>query len=299
MPDFDAVLLRERFVLENQASSGEHEGDNSKIALSNRLDFDCIDASGQHREKFVVRAQNIHTCLRAAALIAQQWYDHAHLNKSGAGRFQWKREYHETIKEFEEKWNPDCWASVYKNGHILFESGHKQKTELLDVIEQVYSHEKGDYDNIAQAAEQMFLQAGKKVSITYDHEQAMDLQGDPKEVQNKLTYRDPKGRNLLEMTIQQRGAAVKLSECLNVAAVIFEGYQLGYIIGQTNYDLAKGKITIRDKRIEQSDHALRRIKRLEDYFEHMTYRYKLTFEPAPNFRKNIKNVEAFLRKTGH
>lgn len=300
MPNFKANLIRERFVLTNKKNTDAP----TQIALGNRLEFQCFSASGEKSAKFIVRAQNIHTTLRIAARLARHWYDHGSLESTGRNRFNWNAEYKDTIKDFEEKWNKDCWACVYKNGQRLFGPDLPEKSQLFDIIEQVYAYTKGDYKNITAHAEKMFAEAGKEVSIDYDRDIAMQLAGSDKEVQNKVTYRDTDGRNKIDLLMRQKdlryvsgeGTPIKLSECLSVAAVIFEGYQLGFIAGRVNYMLAAGQMNLSDPDAQQADHAIKRVIRLDGALIELAKKHHLAFKPKPNFQNNINKIENSFRQ---
>ncbi len=301
MPNFKANLIRERFVLTNKKAKNEEP----QLALGNRLEIECLDSKGENSETFVIRAQNIHTTLRIAARIARQWFDHGHTKNSGPNRFSWSREYKEIVKDFEEKWNENCWACIYRGGKVLFDSEPPEKAQLFHIIEQVYAYDKGDYQDIALAAEKLFAKAGKHVQIDYDRNIAMALSGSSEAVNNKITYRDTDGRNKIDLFMRQKdlryvkgekGSPLKLSECLSVAAIIFEGYQLGFIAGRTNYLLACGQTTLGDKNAQQADHAIKRVIRLDQSLKDLTTKYHLAFKPKPNFQQNISKIENSFRE---
>lgn len=300
MSNFTANLIRERFVLTNN----KNKDTIPQIALGNRLEFECFNASGEKSEKFIVRAQNMHTTLRVAARLARHWYDHGSIQDTGRNRFNWKREYKETVKDFEEKWNKDCWACVYKNGKRLFGPDIPEKSQLFDIIEQVYVYDKGNYDDITVAAEKMFARIGQHISLSYDRDIAMELSGSRERIQNKVTYRDTDGRNKIDLIMRQKdlryvkgdkGSPVKLSECLSVAAVIFEGYQLGFIAGRTNFLLAAGQVNMSSQEAQHADHAIKRVIRLDNSLAELAKKHHLSFKPKPNFQKNISAIENAFR----
>lgn len=300
MPDFKANLIRELFVLKNR----NKPSDDPQTARGNRLAITCFDAKNENAGNFVIRAQNIHTTLRLAARVARHWYDHGEMAQTGPNRFNWQHEYNETVKDYEDKWNADCWACIYQNGKLVFAAQPPEKSQLFDIIEQVYAHKKGDYKDIALAAETMFKQAGKNISLTYDGDIAMELMGTDSAVKNRITYRDTQGRNKLELLMRQKdlkhikgkASPLKLSECLSVAAVIFEGFQLGFVVGRTNYLLACGQLTLADDEAKQTDHAIKRIIRLDQSINDLTTKYHLAFKPKPNFQANINKIENFFRE---
>lgn len=301
MHEFSAILMRERFTLTPRGKPEKRQ-----TALGNRLDFRCSDSRGEKEARFIVRAQNIHTCLRIGARIAAQWYEYGHIHSTGRNRFIWGDVYKDAVMDFEKKWNEQCWASAYKNGRLLFHAGTENKNELLDVIEQVHAFKRGDYKSIAEDAEEIFAQARRKVVIDYDCNLALDLHGSRYSVQNNMVYRDNDGRNTIAMQVRQRelkyvpgakGAYIKLSECLSLTAAVFEGFQLGFVIGKTQHRLASGAIRIGHRDAVHADHAIQRLNRLHEAVEQMKTKYFLMFDPKPDFYGHAKRVEASL-KTG-
>lgn len=295
MHQFYATLIRERFTLTPQKSK-----DDVQAAISNRLDFRCFDKTGAKEASFIVRAQNIHTTLRIAAQLAKQWYEYGHINASGRDRFNWKNVYKDATDDFEKKWNYKCWASVYKNGTLKFTSDSFHKSEVLDIIEQVQVYSKGDYKDITAAAGKIFAKAGRPCTIDYDGNIALDLHGSRYSVQTNIIYRDNDGRNTINLHIKQKelkyvqgalGAYIKLSEALSLAAVIFEGYQLGFVIGRTQHQLATGEIGLGNREAVHADHGIRRLERLGKALNDMKEKYQLIFDPKPDFIEHVKQVE--------
>ena len=66
---FKAKLVRERFILRPRKSKTDEE---SQIAVGNRLNIKCFDYTGNKETDFIIRAQNIHTCMRIGASVAEQ-----------------------------------------------------------------------------------------------------------------------------------------------------------------------------------------------------------------------------------
>ena len=303
IPDYKAKLVRERFEVTPIKKNGERE--DVRIAMANRLNFTCFDNYGQKKSDFIVRAQNIHTALRIGARVAQQWYDYGHMHKTGKNRFNWEQVYADATKDYEQRWNPDCWASVYKNGHLIFQHSPAKNSEILNIIEQVFAHEKCAYQHIPWIAQRLFEQAGRTVEIDYDSNIAMELMGDDGSIKSHILHRDIEGRSEVQLDMLQKtsryikgakGAKVKLHECLDVAAIVFEGLQHGFVVGKCNYDISSGQIKIGHRNAVQSDHALRRIKQLDSELNKQKTLHQLLFKPKPDFYAHIQKIERSFNK---
>ena len=75
MKNFNTTLLREKFVIRDAFANKGKDLTGEKapvIAMSNRMVIPLINSDGSVHEKFVIRAQNMHTCTRMAAKIVQE-----------------------------------------------------------------------------------------------------------------------------------------------------------------------------------------------------------------------------------
>ena len=75
---FSASLLRERFVIRD-ITAADDDAAAPIVALSNRLAVPLGVQGGLSEENFVVRAQNMHTCARYAARVAQDYAENGRL----------------------------------------------------------------------------------------------------------------------------------------------------------------------------------------------------------------------------
>ncbi len=301
-PDFKAKLVRERFVVTPKKKNVSD--DDVRIALANRLNFTCYDQYGKKKADFIIRAQNIHTALRIGARIAEHWYNHGHLNKTGRERFNWDQVYTGATRDYEQRWNPDCWACVYKNGRVIRETTPQHNNEILNIIEQVFAHEKCSYQHIPWIAQRLFAQAKRTVDIDYDSNTAMELMGNAGSIKSHILYRDTEGRSELQLDMSQKtsryvkgakGAKVKLHECLDIAAILFEGLQLGFVVGRSNFEISNGLISLGHRDSVQADFALRRIKMLDTALKNQKNLHQLNFKPTPDFFHNIQKIESSFK----
>jgi hypothetical protein len=140
MQSFNASLLREKFLLREIQSpaDADRQGVNAQesiSAVSNRFVLPLFSASGDLRENYVIRSQNMHTGLRFAASIVQHFSEKGPLFSPGQP-FDWNGAFQDITKAHEQKWNPALWVSVYASGKPVFEGGSGQRHAFLDIIEQ-------------------------------------------------------------------------------------------------------------------------------------------------------------------
>ena len=72
MDDFNTALIREKIIFVDEESGKEAKADGHSVVRSNRI-FLKLEKDGKS-EKVVVRAQNMHTTLRVAGKIMQEFY---------------------------------------------------------------------------------------------------------------------------------------------------------------------------------------------------------------------------------
>ncbi len=170
MKDFNSSLLREKFTL------FDHGGDMSDrehvVALSNRMIVELRDLSGKLDETLIVRAQNMHGCVRFAARIIQSY------NTGGKllGRvvpFDWDSAWDSIVNDYEYAFNPQRWVAVYHEGKVIFEKG--KRNPFLDVIEKCDFENNDDYDYSIPLAEAAFKKTGKAIKIDYDANVALAM----------------------------------------------------------------------------------------------------------------------------
>lgn len=163
MSKFNTSLLREKFTLHDPLEG--LSGEPPFIALSNRMVVPLANDTFQEHETFVVRAQNMHSCVRLAGAIAKEFFDRGPITPR-IEPFRWEKLWLEVVKGYEKEWNPDIWGCVYYNGKILFKAGEHH--QFLDIIEQCDAKNKGEYESSIVFAEEAFKQAGKNIRIEHD-----------------------------------------------------------------------------------------------------------------------------------
>ena len=232
---FQISLMREKFILRDL---GTDIGDTPPIiALSNRIVLNVSNKS--ERDTYIVRTQNMHTCVRLAAAIYKEFMERGSLE----GRmieFNWDGLWKDVIKGFERKWNPDVWACVYHRGKPVY--GFGEHHPFLDIIEKCDHKEKGDYEDSVIFAERAFKQAGKVMKIEHDANIALISKITDEEAKCGLIIRGANRTTTFNYTVKQHfryKEAVKVATILSVSAAFLEGIQLAFQVGmaEKKFDL--------------------------------------------------------------
>lgn len=303
MSEFSTSLLREKFII-HDAMPGADAGKEAVVALSNRLSLPLksekndlrTDRAGKS-ETLVVRAQNMHSCVRYGAALAKEFQEYGPL----VGRdkpFDFAAAYNAIVKGFEEKWNPQRWIAVYHKGRVVFESGPGVRHPFLDIIEQCDSRNKAGYDKAVKVAEDAFKQAGRQVSIEHDSNIALVVAVTPLEGKVGAIVRGPSRTTTFNMVARTKaGRLVRPSQCLSAAAAYLEGIQLAFFVGmaqqKVNYDLIDAK-SDEAKKAEEGRKKLGRLNSAIAQFESML---DVNYRPdRPDFALMIDDAVAFARK---
>lgn len=296
MNEFHSTLLREKFVI-TDAMPGDMDDKAPIIALSNRLTLPLSDGPLGADEKFVLRAQNMHTTLRLAAQAARSFQEEGPL----MGRkhpFDWPLSYLEITKGYERKWNPGRWASVYHKGRVVFEDGEATRHPFLDIVEQCDARNPGDYEKAMEIAKDAFRQAGKLVNIEHEANVALIMNIAPDEGKCGVILRGPNRTTTFNFTARRKaGRDVKVSQCLTVSAAFLEGIQLAFLIGMTNKKLEYDLIDPASDEVRKSREASEKIGRLNNAVAQFENLLDVTYRPdRPNFAAMIDEAEDFARK---
>ncbi len=226
MNDFKASLLREKFTL-NPINKGEDE----IIAMSNRLSIPLVSPDKIDNETFVVRTQNMHSCARISAAIIKEFTERGTLiNRSKP--VPWNLLWDDCIKGYERAWNPNIWIAVYCNGKIIFQDGKHHP--FLDIIEQCDASNLNSYSQAIKIAEDIFAQAGKKVSIEYDSNIALVSHITPEIAKSGIIARSATGTTTFNYTTTPQGDDTQKLHpytSLTVAAAFLEAIQLAFQVG--------------------------------------------------------------------
>ncbi len=296
MSEFHATLLREKFVI-HDAMPGDMSDKEPVVALSNRLELPFKGIHENSHETFIVRAQNMHTCTRLGAKIAQSFSEEGPLMNRHAP-FDWRYAYLSITKGYEKTWNPNRWVAVYHNGRVIFEDGEVNRHPFLDIIEQCEARNKGDYEHALAVAEDAFKQAGKLVTIKHDSNVALIMGITPEEGKCGVILRGPNKTTTFNLTARKKAdRVVKISQCMSVAAAFLEGIQLAFLIGMTNMKEHYELIENTSDEAKQAKEASQKLGRLNSAVTQFENLLDVSYRPErPNMGKMIDEAEEFARK---
>ena len=296
MKDFSAQLTREKFDLHPDPKD-EEDGKAMTTAVGNRLEIKLSSKKNEEEAKFIVRAQNMQTCLRIGAHVGYHYFEYGDLPKSGRNRFEWRHIFKSVTEVYEEKWNPEIWAAIYQNGRVLYKEGAKYEA-FLDIVELCMAYEKIDYSAVVHTLEAMFDKAKRPIHIDYDPDPVVKLNGNGREARLNIVRRGPKGKEIVKMQIKRKETRdVRMSPCLTAAAAVVEAYQLGFFVAKVNEMMHHAMLTLSNPEAVQGDHASRRITRMEEALEDFEQMYNVAYRPkAPNFEHFSKDIAVHFDK---
>lgn len=294
--DFTTSLLRERFVIHDVHAP---DGEAPLVALSNRIAVPLGAPGDERAEYFVVRAQNMHSCTRLAARLAQDYQENGPL-MTRAKPFDWNAAWNALVKGYEKTWNPQRWAAVYYKGRVVFESGDSDGTRhpFVDIVEQCEAVNTDSYEKSLRIAEDAFQQAGKPVSIAYDSNVALIMSVKDDEGKCGVILRGPARTTTFNFIARPRGGRnVRPSQCLSAAAAFLEGIQLSFLIGMANIKQRYDLIDKHSPEAKQSRDAAQKIGRLNEALEQFANLLEITYRPdRPDFGAMIDEAEAAAHK---
>lgn len=298
MNKFDSSLLREKFVI-SDTLPGDLSDKADVIAMSNRLIIPLHDATGKFIESFVIRAHNMHICLRMGAKIVQNFNDSGSILSREKGSFDWDSAYRAISDGFEDKWNQDHWVAVYHNGHTIYEGGRGERHAFLDIIEQCDARNKGHYEHSLVVAEEAFKKAGKTVFIEHNASMAAVIELSDGTGKCGIILRGPQKTTTFNFKALSNNSdrELKASHLLSVCAAFLEGIQLAFFIGMTN---VKIHYEIIDKHSDEARHRNQSGKKLGTIGSAITRFEKLfdvSYRPErPNLPAMIDEAEEYAQK---
>ncbi|MCB9988662.1 MAG: hypothetical protein H6868_04910 [Rhodospirillales bacterium] len=297
MPEFNATLLREKFVIQDLMPKDLSDSE-PVIALSNRMVLTLKPTMATESEVLVIRAQNMHCCARMAAKIAHSFQEEGPIT-TRPKPFDFKEAYAALTKGYEDKYNPRHWVAVYHKGRAIFEGGPGTRHPFLDIIEQCDARNRQNYDKSLEIAEDAFKQAGKLVNIHHDSNIALIINIAKDEARCGIILRSPSRTTTFNFTAEpdETTPLAKPSQCLSVSAAFLEGIQLTFLIGMIKQKLYYELISVASDEAKQHEEAIKKLGQLNaaiDQFEHLqNVRYR---PERPKFPLLINEAEEFARK---
>ena len=295
MLEFNTSLLREKFsILDSDPESDEER---AIIALSNRITVDLTYGQDKkHNESFVIRTQNMHSCVRMAArLLKSHKTGGPILNRQRP--YDWEAAWDATVNDYEYRFNEDRWVAVYHNGQTIFQNGEHHP--LLDVIEKCDARNKGNYDTSVKLAEDAFKQAGKVVTI--NHQSNVALISEMLALQGKfgVIVRGPTKTTTFNFSVTSKDGKepINFSQCLSVCACYLEGVQLAFTLGMNHEKIRLGIIEQGSKEERQTRQAADRLSRLDAEISNLERACSVRYRPErPNFQTVLAESEKLAQQ---
>lgn len=287
--DFNTTLLREKFIIRDVLNA---VSDESLVATSNRIAVNLTDARGITLETIIVRAQNMHLCIRMASKILQNFQRQGPLLAREIS-YNWDDTWQHIIGEHERKHNPDRWIAIFAKGQCLFKAG--QYHQFLDLIEKCDAANPENYDASVRLAEDAFSQIGKDVSVDYESNIGLVVFVENNQGRCGIILRNSE-RNAtfnfkLESTAERPVSAV---QCMNVCAAFLEGIQLSFVIGMANEKERLGVLLKSDPEWIKAASARRRLGSLNAEIRTFENTMPVFYRPErPEFGELVSEAERF------
>jgi hypothetical protein len=292
--DFKSSLLREKFTLKD--ISIDLSDMPPVVALSNRMTLPLANEK-EEAETFVVRAQNMHSCVRLCAAIAKEYYERGAIMKR-VMPFHWENIWRDVIKGYEKDWNPDIWCAIYYKGRAVYEDGTRHP--FLDIIEKCDAANNQNYAESVIFAERAFQQAGKSLRIEHDSNVALIVSVKKDEAKCGVILRGAARKTTFNYTVKKRRINVeeiKIPTILTVSAAFLEGVQLAFSVGMTNRKRAAGLIDKYSDEDRKGRRGAERLVNLGNAIENLENKYMVTYRPdRPDFPTMVKEAEEFSNK---
>jgi len=289
--EFKATLLREKFVLQDPAD--DFSVAPPVIALSNRMALILTSETGEPPETFIVRTQNMHSCVRLCAAIAKEYAERGAITKR-VMPFHWGNLWNDVIKGYEKDWNPDIWCAIYNKGRVIFE--YAQRHAILDIIEQCDATSGQNYGESVKFAERAFQYAGKMVTIDHNSNIALIVSIKDEEAKCGVILRGANRKTTFNFTVKKKknGEPLRPPTILTLSAAFLEGVQLAFSVGLAN---RKRVLQLFDKFSDEDRKGKRgndRLTNLTGAIETIELKYVLNYRPdRPNFQLMVREAEEF------
>lgn len=285
MQTFNSSLTRERFTI--KTPSANTEGD-SVLALSNRMVLELKDNNGDILETFIVRTQNMHSCVRITARIFNEF------NKRGPllnRTEKWEDFWTSITNDYERLYNKNRWVAVYNDGKCIFK--HKGVHPLLDLIEKCDVQNEGTYEDSIIIAEKAFKKTGENIKIEYAGNVALAVNIDTAEARCGVILRSALRTTTFNLIARHtREGNIDITQCLMATAAFLEGIQLSFVIGSMNVKATAGMFARHSEEERKHHDALKRIERLRAEIANLENVCDVHYRPErPIFQSLIANAE--------
>jgi hypothetical protein len=301
MRNFETSLLREKFTIQDLDKQGANA---AIIVLSNRISLDLRDKDGNIQETLVIRGQNMHCCVRMASRIIKS-FELAGPLMGRAKDYDWGADWKYLYNDYERKFNPDLWLTIYHKGRQIFVFGKHHP--FVDLIEHCHEKSSGSYEKSEKIAEDKFRKTGKNIKIQYDGNIAMVINGETEKVLRcGVILRDANRKATFNFALSppkdvdkdSARAKVNLSFCISACAAFLEGMQLAFLVGMNQEKMDRGIIDKRSDEAKKTREANLRMNRLRTEIANLEDKYAVRYRPEkPDFEQLKENSIALAQRT--
>jgi hypothetical protein len=287
--DFNTTLLREKFIIRDVLNA---VSDDALIATSNRISVNLIDERGVTVETIIVRAQNMHLCIRMASKILQSFQRSGPLLIREIP-YDWADAWAHIIGAHERKHNNKRWVAVFAKGTCLFKEGAYHA--FLDLIEKCDTVNPDNYDSSVRLAEDAFNQIGKNVSVDYEANIGLVVFVEKGQGRCGIILRNSERNSTFNFKLEAtKERPVSAVQCMNVCAAFLEGIQLSFVIGMANEKERLGLLSKSDPDFVTAASARRRLGGLNAEIRTFENTMPVFYRPErPEFGELVSEAERF------
>lgn len=288
--ELNTTLLRERFVITEEDNPDEP----ALVAPSNRIALTMKSANGHIAETLIVRAQNMHTCIRMASQLLHVFLRTGPV-AARQGGFDFSGLWDRIVPDHDVKYNPQRWCAVYAKGKPLFAQGDYHA--FLDVIEKCDAINPGNYDRAVQIAEDTFRKMGRELHIKHESNIGMVIHVKGGAGRCGLILRNPHKTSTFNFVSEGQADADVLSIlCLNACAAFLEGIQLAVRIGMLTEKANYGLINRNAPEMFEVYSGEARMAELADILGEFEVSTDVHYRPErPDFQKMMREAANFQR----
>ncbi len=295
MKSLNTSLLREKFVISDPKLANKKDA--ATIALSNRMVLDLVNPQTDTHETYVVRAQNMHSVVRMAAHILDEYNTNGPI--AARGYYNWEKAWEETLTDHEQNYNPEHWLAIYHKGRRIFAAKENEVHPFLDMIEKCDFGNTENYDYAIPMAEELLKQTGKPINMVYDANVALNVTIEDNEARIGVILRGSNKTTTFNFSAKPRyeNDDIDIPLCLNTASLFLEGVQLAFTVGMNAQKLKLGIVERLTEEHKQTRAERERLESLQDEAADLGTVLDIHYRPErPDFLKLASKAEAMARK---
>ncbi len=294
MNKLSTELLREKYLVQDPTAPSDR---GPVVALGNRMVVPLIDRNGEKQETLIVRAQNMHSCVRMAARLVQAFTSGGNItSRVPPYVFDWNAAWDAVSGDYEQNFNPQRWVAVYHRGKPVFEKGTRHA--LFDILENCAASHHGPYEECIPVAERMIQRTGKAIKIDYDGNVALVVNLTGAQGRMGIILRSPGKTTTFNFSVAaETGLVLNIPQCLNAAAAFLEGIQIAFMVGMNGEKIKRGIIARHTQEEKKTQEAALRLGRLNAEIVSLETHFDVHYRPEkPEFGTILNEAEKMSQK---